>query len=451
MSSVIVTRPVRTDDDRLAYLDQASFLALRATGLGQLAQWVWVYQRDVNLDELRRFHRELGYGLLGRRIERSPLPFGRHRWVAEPRTSPLHVATDVRPRAELGDWVDWRAQLPIDPERGPGWHLAVQRFDDGATALTLVASHCLVDGLGGGLAIAAAVRGERRGPGHPPAGSRAGWDAVSADVRRTLRDAPDVVGAVTSMVRQARDGQQDLSRVGGSKPIAVDGRGTVVVPTIMITIPAGHWDARVGALGGTSNALVTAIAARTGARMGRLRPDGRVNVRFVVSDRTEGDTRANAVSFVTIDVDPGDVTRDLTEVRARVKRSLAELGGAPDPSLEVLPVTPFAPKWAVRRMADALFDDFSVGCSYLGDVDPATVRPDGTEADAFHARGVTQRITAEVLERIRGQVTLAAGRFADKVFVTVVGYRVGGDNTKPALRALMADTLSEFGLRCDID
>ena len=31
------------------------------------------------------------FGLAGRRIERSPLPFGRHRWVLDPRPAPFDV------------------------------------------------------------------------------------------------------------------------------------------------------------------------------------------------------------------------------------------------------------------------------------------------------------------------------------------------------------------------
>ena len=45
-------------------------------------QAVWIYERPVDLDGLRRFHRNFGYGLYGRLIERSPVPFGRHRWVS---------------------------------------------------------------------------------------------------------------------------------------------------------------------------------------------------------------------------------------------------------------------------------------------------------------------------------------------------------------------------------
>ena len=143
-------------------MDQASFLGLRATGLGQLVQWVWVYRARGRLDGLERFHHNLGHGLLGRRIERSPLPFGRHRWVTSAQAPAIDVAERARPRAELSDWADERAQLPIDPEWGPGWHLGVLPLTDGSTAVSLVASHCLVDGLGGALAIADAVKGETR-------------------------------------------------------------------------------------------------------------------------------------------------------------------------------------------------------------------------------------------------------------------------------------------------
>src|SRR3954469_6536330 len=61
-------------DSTLAYIDQGSFLGLRALGRGPLAQYAWIYERQVDLDGLRRFHHNLGRGLLGRRIERSPLP-----------------------------------------------------------------------------------------------------------------------------------------------------------------------------------------------------------------------------------------------------------------------------------------------------------------------------------------------------------------------------------------
>jgi hypothetical protein len=328
----------------------------------------------------------------------------------------------------------------------------VQPFDDGTTAVSLVASHCLIDGLGGGLAMADAANGDLRDLGYHLPRSRTTLQAVASDLRETARSLPDAVRAIGTVARLARQGQEDLARLSGPQPAtAMTGTGDVVIPAITVQLDINDWDARVQALGGTSNALFNAIAARLGNRLGRRTIDGPVRLRFVVSDRSENDTRGNAVSFVTIEVDPEAAPSSLVPVRATIKEALSKLVDSRDESVEVLPLTPYMPKWAVRRMAASLFDDFSVGCSYLGDVDPATGSPDGTRADTFCMRGVTQHITHEVLERIRGQITLAAGRFGDKVFVTVVAYQVGATNTKAELRRLTAEALADFGLAGTID
>src|SRR3569623_1696330 len=129
-------------------MDHASFLALRALGHGAHEQFNWIYNRPVNVDGLRRFHRALGHGLLGRRIERSPLPFARDRWVAWPGPDDIEIATTPRPRADLNAWLRERASLPLDPEYGPCWHIGVLPFEDGGTAVCLTATHIIADGLG---------------------------------------------------------------------------------------------------------------------------------------------------------------------------------------------------------------------------------------------------------------------------------------------------------------
>ena len=148
-------------DNRLAYLDQAAFLALRAVH-GALLQVTWIYDRAVNVEGLRRFHRNLGNGLLGRRIERSPVPFARDRWVLSPAQNEIDFAAAPRPRADVNAWADERVRLPIDPEWGPGWHLGVLQFEDGGTAVSLVASHTIVDAIAFGQAITDAAEGRTR-------------------------------------------------------------------------------------------------------------------------------------------------------------------------------------------------------------------------------------------------------------------------------------------------
>lgn len=106
-------------DNRVALLDQAFFSWQRATGEEIAIQLVWVYEHPIDFDAVRRFHYLLGRGLLGRRIERSPLPFFRHRWVVDRGPADIDIADQPRPRSELSDWADERAQVPTDPEWGP--------------------------------------------------------------------------------------------------------------------------------------------------------------------------------------------------------------------------------------------------------------------------------------------------------------------------------------------
>ena len=90
---------VRSSDDNLLDLfDQAFFAGHEAVGQKEVMQVGWVYRHPVDHEALRRFHRNLGCGLLGRRIERSPLPFGRHRWVSDRGPTDLEVADRPRPR-----------------------------------------------------------------------------------------------------------------------------------------------------------------------------------------------------------------------------------------------------------------------------------------------------------------------------------------------------------------
>src|SRR6185295_6959499 len=133
-------------------IDQTFFDFERASGAHRVGQVVWVYNRSVDIDGLRRFHHHLQQGRLARRVERSPLPFGRHRWVSPGVQPELEIVATPRPREEFDVWLKEQASIPLDVERGPGWHLAVLPFTDGGAGVSFIASHCLTDGFGGVLA-----------------------------------------------------------------------------------------------------------------------------------------------------------------------------------------------------------------------------------------------------------------------------------------------------------
>ncbi len=443
-------------DNRLALLDQAFFAGHRAAGRNEAMQAVWVYEHAIDFDALRRLHHNLRYGLFARRIERSPLPFARYRWVSDPGPPDIDIAECARPRAELSDWVDERSQLPVDPERGPGWHLGVLPLSDGSTAVSIVVSHYVIDGIGSVVGFVEALLGNNRDLGYPPPRSRKPLRAVVEDARQTARDAPEVARALVTAAKRARRRQLDIVRL--SRPVALpgdDGDAPVVVPGVSIYIDLADWDARAKALGGSSNTLAAGLAAKLGERTGFRHDDGgAVTVQLVVSDRTEGDTRAVAVSFARVSVDPTLVTTDLRDARAAIKQALETLREAPDESLQLAPLTPFTPTRAWKQAVDiaAADPDHPVVCSNFGDV-PVVTRLDGTECEYMYARAINQHATRQYLERVGGQMQVLTYRSPalGKFTISVLAYQPGAENTKPALRELAARTLAEFGLTGKID
>jgi hypothetical protein len=440
-------------------VDQGFFAGQRAAGLEEVMQVVWVYQHAIDFDGLRRFHHNFRYGLFGRLIERSPLPFGRHRWVLDRVPPDIDIAECARPRAELSDWADERSQVPVDPESGPGWHLGVLPLTDGSTAVTLVASHYLVDGIGLLGAIVEALWGNKRDLGYPPPHSRTRLRTAVQDARQTARDAPEAAAALVAFANLIRRQRRDGARSPAPRPLAPGGRDgddPVVVPGITIGIDLDHWDARAKALGGTSNTLAAGLTAKLGERLGRRRPvDGAVTLQLPISQRTADDTRAIAVSFARVSIDPTRVTTDLHDARSAIKQALKTLRETPDLSSQLGALAPFTPKRIWKRGVDAALadPDRPVVCSNLGDVGSAVGHLDGTHCDYAYARGIRQHVTRRSLERTGGQLQLLSFRTPGigKIFIHVLAYHPGAENTKPALRALAARTLAEFDLTGEIE
>jgi hypothetical protein len=443
-------------------MDQGFFSGQRAAGQNEVMQVVWLYEHAIDFDGLCRVHRNLGHGLLGRRIERSPLPFARHRWVLDRGPSDIDIAECARPRAELSDWADERSQLSTDPERGPGWHLGVLPLTDGSTAVSLVASHYLLDGFGLIVALVDAILGNTRDLGYPPPHSRARLRAVLQDARQIARDAPQIArafGAGVKVARKQAGHRSDIARSPAPRPVTRcedDCDCPVVVPGVTISIDLGNWDARAKALGGTSNTLAAALTAKIGERIGRRHDgDGAVTVQLVTSERTDGDPRAMAVSIAPVSIDPTGVTTDLSDARADIKQALKTRRETPDDSLQLAPLIPFTPKRTWKRGVDAALSDPDrpVVYSNLGDVGSIVSLLDGTHCEYAFARGTRQHVTRQWLERTGGQMQLLSFRLPlrGKIFIHVLAYQPGAENTKLSLRELVGRALAEFDLTGLID
>ncbi len=387
----------------LDLVDQTAFVGERATGTTNLLQCVWVYDRAIDIDGVRRFHHYLQQGRLSRRIERSPLPFGRHRWVSPGDQPELEIAAP-RPRDEFDAWLSEQADTALDAEHGPGWHLAVLPFTDGGAGLSFVTSHCLIDGVGLCEALAAAAAGRSDSISWPAAGSRRRWQALREDARQAVRDMPAIGRAVVAAARFARrhrggDGSDtQLPSAPRSPFVGPDERDAA--PKATIFIDADEWDARARSLGGTSNALLAGVAARLAQRAGRVTADGFVTVALPVNERT---------------------------------------------------LTPLLPQWLIRGMAGvALGGATTSGSSNLGALDPAANRPDGTDADYFAMRTFYPGVTKATLHRAGGLLGLLSGRVHGQVFVSVLGYQPGRPNTIDDLWRDLSSALSDSSLTASV-
>ncbi len=440
-------------DHRLAFLDHTAYELLRVTGRAQLVQVVWIYEHPVDYQGLERFHRNFSASIANRLVERSPLPFGRPRWVLPAGPPPqMDVAETPRPRSEMLVWADESTDLPIDPEYGPGFRFAVQPFDDGSTAISIVASHCIGDGIGGVMAIFDAVTGRIREFGYQVAGSRPRLRAVAADLAGAVRDLPMTARTVVKAVKTVRANREEFARARAAQASAGEPDGTpIVVPSIVIFVDIADWDAKAEALGGNSYSLLGGFAARLADHLGRHRPsDGKVSLLIAINLRESlDDDRALAMAFASAAVDPKDVTTDLTAARNAVREAREKAKNEPDTTMELLPLLPWLPRSAAKGVADLLFsysEDLPVSCSNLGDLPPDVACADGSPAEYLFLRGVDKNVTMGEMQRSHGQVVVVSGRVNGKISISVEAYELGADNSTPRLRGIAAETLTEFGL-----
>lgn len=447
-------------DNTLAYFDQTFFLSVRALGQGPIGQYVWVYDHDVDIEALRRFHANLGQGLLGRRVERSSLPFGRHSWVSWPGPFDIEVSPKSLPRSEIRNWVDQQAQVWVDPEHGPSWRLAVQPLTEGGAVVTLVISHTVADGGLGVMAIADAVKGVTHDLGYPPPRSRSRSRALLHDLGVSARSMKDLAKALAAIPSAAKDiPRWKQAARKAPAPVRTDltlgkrGDKTVTLYSAFARMDIERWDERAASLSGTSNSLFLAVAAKLGEALGMVNAEGLVNFAIPVSERAEGDHVGNALSGVTLSVDPAAVGTDLTSVRAGLKAALSGLVDDPNALGGPLAITPFVPKVLARQAERVGVKNMAINCSNLGNIDPAVNRPDGTDAESFSVRGIWARMNPRTnpLALPGGFLfPVVSGRLHGTVFVNVNYATPDKSFTRERLMEMLKDVLTDFGLEANV-
>ncbi|OBA61140.1 hypothetical protein A5647_12095 [Mycobacterium sp. 1100029.7] len=427
-------------------VDEIHFLGEQATGTSNLLQCVWVYDRGIDIDGLRRFNNHLQRGRLARRIERSPLPFGRHRWVSPDRSPDIEIAEFACPRVEFDTWLDEQAGTPLDAEHGPEWRLAVLPFTDGGAGISFVISHCLTDGVGLCEALADAALGHDDAITWPAAASRSRFRALREDAHQITRDVPAIGRAVVAVARAVRSNRGRGASVSTPRVPIAGSDETVSLTTTTVFVDAEDWDTRAQALGGTSNALLAGVAARLALRLGRVAGDGQAVMAIPVNNRARGDARANAITGIEITADPVLATTNLREIRNATKRALIHRQEVPDERFALLPIVPLLPQWVLKRMVSLVVGEAITGASNVGTLSRAVNRPDGHDADRFAITLRYPHMTAATMHRTGGLLNAISGRTRGQVFISVTAYQPSASNY--ALQQLLSDILEDFSLHC---
>jgi hypothetical protein len=445
---------------RLAWLDQLAYELFRVTGRSQLMQCLWLYDRDVNHAALVQTYERLTALSFNRLIEPSPLPWGRPRWVKPAAGSvPFEQSSDPLPRSQLLQWANQHAHAPIHPVIGPAGRMAIQPFDDGSTAVSIVGSHLLLDGMGALRVIASAVNGTGVPNPYLPKGARGRLSRCLSDAWQILADAPQTVAA---LARIAHTNRHRLAAPAKRPALAAveaghDPSAIVELPAVAVTVDSRAWLACEQRLGGGMSTLLPGFVASLASRLGRRRfSDGAVSL-LVPRSRRRGlaDERALAIEFHMMNVAPEGLTKNLEPVNAARALLRGARKSQTDVLTSLLPAIAWMPRTAAKTLVNGLFDysdELPVSCSDLGMLPEGLARIDGEPCRHLLTRAVDVNVTREDLQRSHGHLVVVASRYDKEVSLCIEACQLRpAPTTVDELRQLVSRTLTDFGLEAVID
>lgn len=421
-------------------------------------QCLWLYDRDVNRAALVQTYERLISLSFNRLIEPSSLPWGRPRWVAGT-SVPFDQSSDPLPRSRLLHWANQHARAPIDPVIGPAGRMAIQAFDDGSTAVSIVGSHLVLDGIGALRVIAAAVNGTGVPNPYLPKGARGRLSGGLSDAWQILADAPQTAVALARIAQAhwSRPAALVKGPAVATAEAAHDQSTIVELPAVAVTIDSRVWFACEQRLGGGVSTLLPGFVASLASRLGRRRfSDGAISL-LVPRSRRRGlaDERALAIEFHMMNVAPEGLTANLEPVNA----ARALLRGARKEQTDVLtsllPAIAWMPRTAAKALVNRLFDysgELPVSCSDLGVLPEGLARIDGAPCRHVLTRAVDVNVTRQDLERSHGHLVVVASRYGKTVSLCIEACQLRPtQTTADELRLLVCRTLADFGLEAVID
>lgn len=431
-------------------------------------QCIWIYDRPVNHEAIAQTYERFLAQPFNRLIEPAILPWARPRWV-KPRGAPEPIMTSpsTLQRSELLQWANALARRPIDPVKGPAWRVAVQKFDDGSTAVSVVGSHLLIDGMGAVQAIAAAANASIVPGAYAVQSSRGLLSGCLSDGWQILCDTPHTLAAIYKVAVASLQNLKLVRKTSTNanhtqqqrQQVQYQDQSTVVnlaALTLRIDLPA--WEACAVRLGGRRvHTMLPGFVAALAERLGRCRAsDGAVSLVIPV-DKRQGlqDDRAIAFEFRSMTLSPAGLAKDLRPVIEPLKTVLRGSKDQVDVLGPLLPAIAWAPRTMATGILKLLFkyaDDLPVSCSYLGELPKGVDNIDGAPCAQVLMRAVDVNVSRRDLVRAHGHLVVVASLHQQTVTLCIEACQLHPEPTTTAeLREAVEQTLAEFSLAARIE
>jgi diacylglycerol O-acyltransferase len=448
--------------DRVAGADESYALAERLFGWTAPIQYMWIFPADPGADVVATLVDALAAGSFDRKVKAASVPLAHDRWVRARRPAPLRIEPGTIDDAAVGDWMDERLRaVDLDPRAGRGFTVECAHTTSGRFVMALLVSHMIADGQAVYAALDAARTGRSRSS-LPDAEDVSGWRGVRDDVRDVGAQVPAVLTSLAVIGRAAvRAGasalRQSLLDRSAATEVAAPTASPTTEPTArprdsettlaVVDLDRAQWARRAADLGGTPNSLFTAILGgllrSTGYPMG---PEG-TRICIAVSNRTDGDERANASGGVWIRV-PGPIEpeRGLGEIRASSKAAFAANAAADDfVQRHLQPVARLLPDRVLGTMMKSVpGPDTTV--SNLGSAPRSALELGDQVAESFAIRAIMQGRDAAERRQQGPAIAAWAVEYGDKVTVTVFGIHPDYAGDTDTVRALVSAELTRWSL-----
>ncbi|WP_253659366.1 hypothetical protein [Williamsia maris] len=433
---------------RLETQDMTYWFVNRAFDWSVVLQLVWTFDDVVDAGDLARMNAALGTGSLNRRVVLPSVPIARPRWSHSPETP--DVVIDTRPIASDGieTWADAELEtVTLDPVTGSTWRLRGTPTADGGFVVSLTALHLVADGRG---MVAAAVAAATPGGSADPMPVATG--------RALLAD----LGDVATVVSQAGVGVT-RAVTGALMSRADDGPGAPIravrapmhersprahTSWAVVSVSAAEWEQVARRHHGTANILFVAVITGALRAAGHLPADEPVKVGIPVSQRAEGDDRANATAGVSVMVlDEATAGGDLTALRRLCKQAYERLAAGTRPAMMHLrPLMNVLPVSVVAKVATAGDGMPDVMTSNLGVFGPEVARIGRKTASSVAFRGDAQGVDPDRHHRFGDGLQSWSVQVGDTLTFSVAAFDATAFADASQLRAGIAAELDAWGV-----